>query len=157
MINKQQKGFTLVELMVAIAVGFLVIIGAGKLFIETLETYDKVEKISRKQEAVVFAAHTLVNHYRNRADDSAVEYSIKEDGKEECKIIKEDKDEDKESSNLVIDGLSKEKGKENGCDYFLTDMDNGLTKIKLIFPAGNDENETLVFKVMNRQKAIGAD
>ncbi|WP_404413312.1 prepilin-type N-terminal cleavage/methylation domain-containing protein [Vreelandella aquamarina] len=153
MYKNTQTGFSLVELLIALAVGSLVIIGAGKLFIETLETYDKVEKISRKQEAVVFAAHTLVNHYRNRADDSAVEYSMKEDGKEECQII-EVKGED---TSLVVDGLYKEKRKENGCDYFLTDMGNGLTKIELMFPKDNDDSETLAFKVMNRQKAIRPD
>lgn len=56
-----QRGFTLVELMVAMAIGTIIILGAGQLFLTTFRTFQTVDKISRKQEALIFAVNTLVD------------------------------------------------------------------------------------------------
>ncbi|MBR2512530.1 MAG: prepilin-type N-terminal cleavage/methylation domain-containing protein [Halomonas sp.] len=71
MFQARQAGFTLVELMVAMAIGTVVILGAGQLFLTTFQTFDKVRELSRKQETVVFATTALVNEYRKtkRNDD----------------------------------------------------------------------------------------
>lgn len=54
-----QRGFTLVELMVAMVIGTIIILGAGQLFLTTFQTFQNVDKISRKQEALIFAVSTL--------------------------------------------------------------------------------------------------
>lgn len=60
----RQTGFTLIELMVALLVGSIVVLGAGYLFLTTLQTFQTADELSRKQEAVIFAAHTLSESIR---------------------------------------------------------------------------------------------
>lgn len=57
--KQRQYGFTLVELMVAMAIGTVIILGAGQLFLTTFQTFKTVDKVSRKQEALIFAVSTL--------------------------------------------------------------------------------------------------
>ena len=57
--NQRQQGFTLVELMVALAIGTVIILGAGQLFLTTFQTFQRVDQVSRKQEALIFAVSTL--------------------------------------------------------------------------------------------------
>ncbi|WP_062375587.1 prepilin-type N-terminal cleavage/methylation domain-containing protein [Halomonas sp. KX33721] len=86
MFQARQAGFTLVELMVAMAIGTVIILGAGQLFLTTFHTFDKVKELSRKQETVVFATTALVNEYRKteRKDN----YSLAETtgNPDECSI-----------------------------------------------------------------------
>lgn len=55
-----QKGFTLVELMVAMAIGTIIILGAGQLFLTTFQTFRTVDELSRKQESLIFTVNTLI-------------------------------------------------------------------------------------------------
>ena len=57
--SNNQQGFTLVELMVAMAIGTVIILGAGQLFLTTFQTFRTVDQVSRKQEALIFATSTL--------------------------------------------------------------------------------------------------
>lgn len=57
--KQRQGGFTLVELMVAMAIGTVIVLGAGQLFLTTFQTFQTVDKVSRKQETLVFAVRTL--------------------------------------------------------------------------------------------------
>lgn len=57
--QQHQGGFTLVELMVAMAIGTVIILGAGQLFLTTFQTFQAVDKVSRKQETLIFAVTTL--------------------------------------------------------------------------------------------------
>ncbi|WGI24874.1 prepilin-type N-terminal cleavage/methylation domain-containing protein [Halomonas alkaliantarctica] len=57
--SQRQHGFTLVELMVAMAIGTVIILGAGQLFLTTFKTFKTVDQVSRKQEALIFAVSTL--------------------------------------------------------------------------------------------------
>ena len=57
--RQRQGGFTLVELMVAMAIGTVIILGAGQLFLTTFQTFQTVDKVSRKQETLIFAVSTL--------------------------------------------------------------------------------------------------
>lgn len=59
-----QRGFTLVEVMVAMAIGTVIILGAGQLFLTTFQTFRAVDAVSRKQEALVFAVNTLTQAAR---------------------------------------------------------------------------------------------
>lgn len=64
---KQSRGFSLVELMVAMVVSLVVILGAGQLFISLSQTSQRITLLSEKQAAVNFAVETLLRDIR-RAD-----------------------------------------------------------------------------------------
>ena len=68
MLYQRQSGFTLVELMVAMAIGTLIILGAGQLFLTTFQTFKKVDELSRKQETVVFLTQILAEELRKEDD-----------------------------------------------------------------------------------------
>ncbi|WP_311064869.1 prepilin-type N-terminal cleavage/methylation domain-containing protein [Halomonas sp. DWK9] len=61
---ERQRGFTLTEVMVAMAMGLLIVIGAGQLFLGTLHTFRHVDTLSRQQEALVFAVSTITHTLR---------------------------------------------------------------------------------------------
>ncbi|TLF49573.1 prepilin-type N-terminal cleavage/methylation domain-containing protein [Halomonas urmiana] len=64
---KRSYGFSLVELMVAMVIGLIIILGAGQLFLTVFQTNRQVETLSEKQAAVNFAVETLIRDVR-RAD-----------------------------------------------------------------------------------------
>jgi len=66
---KRNGGFSLVELMVAMVIGLIIILGAGQLFLTVFQTNRQVEMLSEKQAAVNFAVETLLRDIR-RADQS---------------------------------------------------------------------------------------
>ena len=65
MLYQRQSGFTLVELMVAMAIGTLIILGAGQLFLTTFQTFKKVDELSRKQESLVFITGVMIQDIRS--------------------------------------------------------------------------------------------
>lgn len=73
-----QKGFTLVELMVAMAIGTVIILGAGQLFLTSFQTFKIVDKVSRKQETLIFAVSTLTAAGRK---GNIGDYAIVSDGR----------------------------------------------------------------------------
>lgn len=54
-----QRGFSLVEMLVAMAIGTVITLAAGQLLLTTFQTFQTVDKISRKQEALIFAVSML--------------------------------------------------------------------------------------------------
>lgn len=74
---KSSSGFSLVELMVALVIGLLIILGAGQLFLTVFQTNRQVETLSEKQAAVNFAVETLLRDIRR-----ASEVSVDVDGQE---------------------------------------------------------------------------
>ncbi|RUA22878.1 prepilin-type N-terminal cleavage/methylation domain-containing protein [Billgrantia gudaonensis] len=60
------RGFSLVELMVALLIGLVIILGAGSCFSRGSE-FQKVERVEDKQAALMFAADVLIRDIR-RAD-----------------------------------------------------------------------------------------
>lgn len=64
---KHSSGFSLVELMVAMVVGLIIILGAGQLLLTVFQTNRQVEVLSEKQAAVNFAVEALIRDVR-RAD-----------------------------------------------------------------------------------------
>ncbi|WP_346796573.1 prepilin-type N-terminal cleavage/methylation domain-containing protein [Halomonas sp. Bachu 37] len=155
----RQKGFTLVELMVAMVIGSIIILGAGSLFLTTFQTFQKVNELSRKQETVIFAANTLVDEYRKGEGEGR--YKLEEtkdsDGNTECSIF------DKNSnSQPIVGGLAQYEGK---CDKgrFISDVEVGDEKtlvgyhrFTLDFERNDDDEgvETLSFHVMSRNQAL---
>lgn len=66
----RQGGFSLVELMVALLIGLVIILGAGQLFLVGFQNFRKIEELSDKQAAITFIADTLLRDIR-RADLSS--------------------------------------------------------------------------------------
>ncbi|MDN6180519.1 MAG: prepilin-type N-terminal cleavage/methylation domain-containing protein [Halomonas subglaciescola] len=67
---RTQQGFTLIEMMVAMVLGTVIILGAGHLFLTTFKTFQEVDALSRKQEAIVFSTQTIMSEIRKYHDDS---------------------------------------------------------------------------------------
>lgn len=64
------RGFTLVELMVALAIGLIISLAAGQLFLNGLRNFQKIEELSDRQAALTFVSDVLLNDIR-RADLSS--------------------------------------------------------------------------------------
>ncbi|MDR5890490.1 MULTISPECIES: PilW family protein [Halomonas] len=61
---KHSRGFSLVELMVAMVIGLVIILGAGQLFLTVFQTQRQVEALGEKQAAVNFAVDSLLRDIR---------------------------------------------------------------------------------------------
>lgn len=157
--NQHQAGFTLVELMVAMAIGTIIILGAGQLFLTTVNTFEKVKELSRKQEAVVFATTALVNEYRKteRKDN----YSLAETtgNSDECSIRALPSGSDNTSRpQPIIGGLAPftDKSGVPACDpnRFMETIDldvvGSYRRFTFDFKRNDDELETISFHVMER-------
>jgi prepilin-type N-terminal cleavage/methylation domain-containing protein len=70
---KRNSGFSLVELMVAMVIGLIIILGAGQLFLTVFQTNRQVETLSEKQAAVNFAVETLLRDIR-RANPGSIDF-----------------------------------------------------------------------------------
>lgn len=74
----RNKGFSLIELMVAMVVGLIIVLGAGQLFLTVFQTNRQVNILSEKQAALNFAVETLLKDIRRAtaitwdADDSTL-------------------------------------------------------------------------------------
>lgn len=68
---KRNAGFSLVELMIAMVIGLIIILGAGQLFLTVFQTNQQVERLGEKQAAVNFAVATLLRDIR-RADPGTI-------------------------------------------------------------------------------------
>lgn len=72
---KHQLGAGLVELMVAMAIGTTIALGAGQLFLSTFSTFNAVDELSRKQEVAVFLTQILAEGLRKEGDTDRYELS----------------------------------------------------------------------------------
>lgn len=143
---QRQSGFTLVELMVAMAIGTVVILGAGQLFLTTFQTFKKVDELSRKQETVVFAANYLVNQYRKGETDYALASTT--NSSTDCSIIRGS------SREPLIGGLA------CNIDDFISpvtglsgELLDGFHRFTLGFRVDDEEEtiESISFHVMERR------
>ncbi|MCH4564494.1 prepilin-type N-terminal cleavage/methylation domain-containing protein [Halomonas sp. EGI 63088] len=60
----RQRGFTLVELMVALVIGLLVILGATQLFVSGRQALNRVEELTWRQSNLDYVAETLFREIR---------------------------------------------------------------------------------------------
>lgn len=54
-----QRGFTLVELMIALIIGLIITLGASQLFIMSKRSFDRSEELAARQETMRFLVDTL--------------------------------------------------------------------------------------------------
>lgn len=59
-----QRGFTLTELLVALAISVILMLGAGQLFLSTLTTFRQVDALGRQQESLVYLTTILSESLR---------------------------------------------------------------------------------------------
>lgn len=151
----RQAGFTLVELMVALLIGSIVVLGAGSLFLTTLQTFQKVDELSRKQEAVIFSAHTLSAGLR--LDKEHYELMCEVIPKGQCECTLQDTTEDPKQPLVTFkrplesDNPSKKDCKlDNPPDFR---QSNEVIHIPL--PLEKD-GEALKFQVTRRQPVLDA-
>ncbi|MDR5907154.1 PilW family protein [Franzmannia qiaohouensis] len=69
---KRNGGFSLVELMIAMVIGLVIVLGAGQLFMTVFQTNRQVETLSEKQAAVNFAVETLLRDVRRASNITQV-------------------------------------------------------------------------------------
>ena len=68
----QQGGFSLIELMIALVIGLILILGAGQLFLMGIQNFRQVELLGNKQAALTFATDTLIKDIRRGVNDKIV-------------------------------------------------------------------------------------
>ncbi|WP_017431353.1 PilW family protein [Vreelandella jeotgali] len=143
--TSRQTGFTLVELMVALLIGSIVVLGAGYLFFTTFQTFQKVDELSRKQEAVIFAAHTLSSSIRKGKEDYELKCK-KLDDQCRCTLI----DENNDGQPVVTFSRSFDEGssKEDCQEIELIDDDN-IISLPL-----EENGKDIMFKVTNRPRVL---
>lgn len=70
-VSHRQSGFTLIELMVALVIGLIIILGAGQLFLMGFQTFRQTELLGNKQAALTFATESLIRDIRRANLDPA--------------------------------------------------------------------------------------
>ncbi|MGQ4879124.1 PilW family protein [Billgrantia sp. LNSP4103-1] len=71
----RQAGFTLIELMVALVIGLIIILGAGQLFLMGFQTFRQTELLGNKQAALTFATEMLIRDVRRASSLNVVNVS----------------------------------------------------------------------------------
>lgn len=154
MMSGRQIGAGLVELMVAMAIGTVIALGAGQLFLSTFSTFSAVDELSRKQEVAVFLTQILAEELRDsgNANRYALSCSLIES---KCRCTISDTE---EGSQPVIDF---EKAFEEG--YSVSSAECSEAQEPLASVAQNSvhqyvvsvplmaEGESLTFHVTNRE------
>ncbi len=59
-----QKGLTLIELLVALVISLVLMVGVIQLFISNKQSYQLTEEIARMQESARYAAHLIAKDIR---------------------------------------------------------------------------------------------
>ncbi|UYG03196.1 prepilin-type N-terminal cleavage/methylation domain-containing protein [Halomonas sp. LR3S48] len=172
-----QTGFTLIELMVALVIGLIIILGAGQLFLMGFQTFRQIELMGNKQAALTFATETLIRDIRRATDVGfssgvlRVEFFNNNDmascgsGERVVRVY--------QLSNAAVnasEGWSLDMGQ--GCDEDPTNFEplvtsfvsngfsasepfDGVWKINFQLLAGRDgETDSFTFNAVNRNQAI---
>lgn len=64
MMCERQRGFSLVELMVAMTIGFVVLAGVGYMYLESRQAFSSMDNLSRMQESARYALETISRDIR---------------------------------------------------------------------------------------------
>lgn len=151
--TSRQAGFTLIELMVALLVGSIVVLGAGYLFLTTLQTFQTVGELSRKQETVIFTAHTLSAGIRQGKEDEEAPYElmceVRSDDQCECTLS----DEAREGQPLVTFDRPLESAEPSDEDCAVEEPNWSDTVVTIPLPLEKG-GEALEFRVAKREPIL---
>ncbi len=156
--KQRQGGFTLVELMVAMAIGTVIILGAGQLFLTTFQTFQTVDKVSRKQETLIFSVSTLTEAGRKgKIGDYTIvsdERSSDSGTRHYCVLQNEDK------SQPIVDLAQVDE--ETACPTLSEASGDGVSHI-VTLPIGDCREgvdatcDQITFTISERNKAISPE
>ncbi len=175
--TRRQTGFTLVELMVALMIGLIIILGAGQLFLMGFQTFRQIELLSNKQAALTFATETLIRDIRRATDVDfdngalTVAFTNNSDmsgcsgtvvrvyrlgqaaiSANEGWSLNMGQDCESAPSNAAFEPLVTAFN-ENG--FFAEEIDDGVWEISFQLMAGrNGETDSFTFNAVNRNQAI---
>lgn len=161
-----QAGFTLVEMMVSLVIGLVAVLGATRVFISGLESFQQVELLGKKQTIISFASNMIIKDIRKAddildvgANDRLVlifensdycsqeaekrVYSLSANNPGTLSLERHCKN--KSDTEPLINGFS-----DNG--LVIENLSKGYWQIEFNLNAGNQAEtiETVVFRAMNR-------
>ena len=75
--GKHQKGFTLIELMVALVIGLIIMVGAIQLFLVSKSSFNRVGALAERQEVLRFVSDVISLDIRTASGFDAKEVDSK--------------------------------------------------------------------------------
>lgn len=73
---KRSAGFTLVELMVALVIGLIIVLGAGQLFLMGKQSYDRVAELANRQESLRYFTELVALDIRTASSVIAADSTL---------------------------------------------------------------------------------
>lgn len=155
---KRNNGFSLVELMVAMVIGLVIILGAGQLFLSGFQSFRQVEILGDKQAALTFASDVLLRDVRRSENLPVVsqggdELTVVVDGESKRYYLDElDGDwsiyvqVDSDSPQPIVGGFS------DASAFQVNEVSTGLVEVTFDLVG---EPGSIVFHAMNRTEAVG--
>lgn len=155
-----QRGFTLVELMVALVIGLLIVLGAGQLLLFGIQSFRQIEELGQRQAALLFATDTLIRDIRraesvdDRDDGKVLDltflddepdrtYSLnRSDGEESWSLYLEEEGD----NQPLIDGFAEE--------GFIAGDEDPVWMITFTLQKDRGKEEDIEFYAVNRSHAI---
>lgn len=68
LLGRHSAGFTLVELMVALVIGLIIVLGAGQLFLMGKQSYDRLAELALRQESLRYLTDLVSLDIRTASD-----------------------------------------------------------------------------------------
>ncbi|SFI10105.1 PilW family protein [Modicisalibacter xianhensis] len=68
----RQGGFTLIELMIAMVIGLVILLGASQVFLASRQTFERVDQLNDRQEILRFLADSVSLDIRTADNNMAV-------------------------------------------------------------------------------------
>ncbi len=127
--HSAELGFSLVELMVALVIGLLVLLGASQLYLTLRQNLNRAEALGERQDTLLFASSTLLRDIR-----AAKDITVEEAG-----------DPSRPTLTLTLDGARRgdycadDSSDDFELDYFLAGGDGGTTGDLKVAPDCADE------------------
>ncbi|TDB01743.1 prepilin-type N-terminal cleavage/methylation domain-containing protein, partial [Halomonas marinisediminis] len=160
-IPSSSSGFSLVELMVAMLIGLVIILGAGQLFLTVFQTNRQVDLLSEKQAAITFLTEDLIREVR-RGDFVAENYRLSRVKEKESPAVIEKKDAVGKFQELVgglmmPQGASEENILFSNSSYGLATSSGAVTTFDFELESVDGNREPIKFIAVERTAAVGGE
>ncbi|MBZ9566587.1 PilW family protein [Modicisalibacter tunisiensis] len=153
----RQAGLGLVELMVALLIGSLILLGAGEVFQLVRGQFERISQLSQRQANLSFFANRVLGDIR-RADSVDVSgtdpLTLSIDGESVDYRVDADTEQLLRNGEVMFDGLADEAGA-----FGVTSAGDSTYQVTLNLDpggAGDADHSTFTFLVTNRAAAIKA-